>query len=301
MNKEFQYDVTLSFAGENRSYVQQVAQILKNKGIKVFYDEFEESNLWGKNLYTYLDDIYKNNARFCVMFLSKFYKEKLWTNHERESAQERAFKENREYILPVRFDNTEIPGIRSTVGYIDANKKSPDKLVELIIKKIKGDDNLSSINTIEEDLTSIPRLARKISDKEKKDFLLSAFSVLKEHFRKNLTLLEKKNPHVETTFKDVNPEKFYFEIYVNGEMKRTAKFWIGSGFISPNSISYVQNNRPIDLNDDNSMNGSASLKDDGIDIFFELTFEMFSPFPSNHKITIVELSQHYWKKLLENL
>ena len=41
----------------------------------------------GKNLYTHLSDVYENKALFTVMFISEHYKDKVWTNHERESAQ----------------------------------------------------------------------------------------------------------------------------------------------------------------------------------------------------------------------
>ncbi len=51
---EFDYDVTLSFAGEDRPYVEQVAHSLRELGIKVFYDKYYEADLWGKNLYTHL-------------------------------------------------------------------------------------------------------------------------------------------------------------------------------------------------------------------------------------------------------
>lgn len=137
-DKEYDYDVCFSFAGEDREYVSNVAEALRNKGIRVFYDEYEEVELWGKDLYVHLDDVYKNAARYCVLFISDNYSKKLWTNHERQSAQERAFKENTEYILPARFDDTPIPGLRDTVGYIDISQKAPDKFSELIIKKVGG-------------------------------------------------------------------------------------------------------------------------------------------------------------------
>lgn len=63
------YDVGLSFAGEDRHYARQVAESLREKGIRVFYDEFEEANLWGKDLYQYLCDIYKNKIRNIQLFL----------------------------------------------------------------------------------------------------------------------------------------------------------------------------------------------------------------------------------------
>lgn len=135
-NVEYKYDVALSFAGEDRSYVEKVAEILKESNIRVFYDKFEESNLWGKNLYTYLDDIYGKQALYTVIFCSQHYAKKLWPNHERESAQERAFKDNHEYILPARFDQTDIPGIRTTTGYINLDSKTPLELCYLISEKL---------------------------------------------------------------------------------------------------------------------------------------------------------------------
>ncbi len=40
MTNEHEYDVCLSFAGEQRAYVEQVAQILRQQGVHVFYLEF---------------------------------------------------------------------------------------------------------------------------------------------------------------------------------------------------------------------------------------------------------------------
>ena len=106
----FKYDVCLSFAGEQREFVEQVAAKLKAHGIRVFFDDDEQVALWGKDLYAYLDDVYRHLCRYCIIFASKEYAAKMWTTHERQSAQARALRENREYILPARFDDTPIPG-----------------------------------------------------------------------------------------------------------------------------------------------------------------------------------------------
>jgi hypothetical protein len=110
--RSYSYDVCLSFAGEDRKYVSEVAQRLRSYGVEVFFDEFEEASLWGADLYEHLDYIYSKACRYCVIFCSRHYAKKLWTNHERRSAQARAFEENATYILPARFDGTEIPGFR---------------------------------------------------------------------------------------------------------------------------------------------------------------------------------------------
>lgn len=134
------YDVCLSFADEQRSYVEEVAGLLKNAGLRVFYDGFETANLWGRDLYEYLDEIYSRRSRFCVLFASAEYLHKVWTNHERAAAQERALNNPDVYVLPVRFDGTRIPGVRSSVGYIDAKRTSPGELVTLLLSKF-GHEN----------------------------------------------------------------------------------------------------------------------------------------------------------------
>jgi hypothetical protein len=126
----------LSFAGEDRAYAEHVATALRRRGIRVFYDRYEQVELWGKDLYSHLDYVYRHSARYCVLFISAAYGEKLWTNHERRSAQARAFSENKEYVLPVRFDDTEIPGLAPTVGYLDVCRLNPRDLASRIVEKL---------------------------------------------------------------------------------------------------------------------------------------------------------------------
>jgi hypothetical protein len=132
------YDVALSFAGEERPYVQKVAEVLVELGLHVFYDADEEVELelWGKDLTEHFHSVYRDRARFCVMFISKNYAEKVWTRHERRAALERALNENREYVLPARFDNTEIPGLRSVISYVDLGGKSPEQFARMVAKKV---------------------------------------------------------------------------------------------------------------------------------------------------------------------
>ena len=134
-----QYDVALSFAGEDRAFVESVAQELRNAGIEVFYDGFEEANLWGKELADHLGKIYSEDSHFVVMFVSRHYAEKAWPNHERQFALARALKGEKERVLPVRMDNTEIPGLPPTIGYLDVRVLTPRKLAELIRQKLDAE------------------------------------------------------------------------------------------------------------------------------------------------------------------
>jgi len=133
----YDFDIAVSFAGEDRETIQRYCKILSSNELRVFYDEYERIGLWGANLYDKLDEVYRTKALFCVIFISKHYAAKVWTNHERQSAQARALQENREYVLPVRLDDTEIPGIPPTIGYEDLRKISVEKLAEMTVQKVR--------------------------------------------------------------------------------------------------------------------------------------------------------------------
>jgi len=136
--QKIDYDVALSFAGEDRNYVEQVAAYLQNKGVRVFYDNFKKADLWGKNLIDHLGNIYAENSRFIVIFVSKHYAGKKWPDQEHKSARERAFNMQEDCILPARFDDTELPGLSPSTSFIDLRTTSAEELGELIIQKIRG-------------------------------------------------------------------------------------------------------------------------------------------------------------------
>lgn len=132
-----EYDVALSFAGENREYVRDIAQKLKAKKLKVFFDEFEETNLWGKDLYQYLHYIYKERSLFCVIFVSSSYIKKAWTRHELKAAQNRAFLDNTEYILPLLLEpDINLPGLPDTIGYVSTKDHTISQIVKMICEKV---------------------------------------------------------------------------------------------------------------------------------------------------------------------
>ena len=152
--QQYPYDVALSFAGEDRIYAEALADALVRHGIEVFYDKYEKNTLWGKDLYTYLSDLYQHKARFCVMFLSQHYATKLWTNHERQAAQARAFSEHKEYILPIRLDNTQIPGLLPTIGYLSWSEETPESIADAIVEKLgKPVQNSAETKSVEKKIT----------------------------------------------------------------------------------------------------------------------------------------------------
>ena len=305
INKDYKYDIVLSFAGEDREYAKEIAECLKANGVKVFYDEFEEHKLWGQDLYVYLDNIYRNEARFCLMFLSKDYAKKLWTNHERESAQARAFQQNEEYILPIKLDDTEIPGIRPTTGYLDRRIKTAEEICSITFKKLRIEKS-DNTNIEDDNIVYIPKVKRNISDLEKRNFLKTSFSEINNYFKNALIKLKQANKHVETELDQITSTKFVAAIYVEGELKAQCKIWIGGTLGGEDSISFLEGIRGLDINNDNSINDSASVTDDGTKIYFDILGTFWGNLVGIEDINIKHASAkdvaiYYWARLTNYL
>jgi hypothetical protein len=133
---EFDFDVAVSFAGEDRNYVATVVDALKEQQVSVFYDQDFESDMWGENLADYLHEVYRRRARYALIFISRHYVTRMWTRHERQSAQDRALNQSTAYLLPLRLDDTELPGLPSTVGYLDARVATVEEIVDAVVRKL---------------------------------------------------------------------------------------------------------------------------------------------------------------------
>lgn len=133
------FDVALSFAGEQRYYVKPVADYLQSQGIKVFYDEFYDSQLWGRNLPEYLKEVYYSKSNYCIMFISKEYISKMYPAFEGKYANARDLEEFGDYILPVVFEGTKMPGLDPGKKYLSASKYLPQQVAEIFIKRYEED------------------------------------------------------------------------------------------------------------------------------------------------------------------
>jgi HEAT repeat protein len=130
------WDVALSFASAQREYVEQVAAVLKARGMRCFYDADEQIELWGKYLAEELPAIYGEQSAAVVVFVSAEYAERDWTRLERRAALNRAVRERREYVLPARFDDTPLPGLLSDIVAVDLRSRTPQQFAAMIVDKL---------------------------------------------------------------------------------------------------------------------------------------------------------------------
>lgn len=134
----YAWDVAVSFAGEDRPVVEELKDILNDAGYTVFYDFDVQHQLWGADIRLKLADVYANDAQYMLVFLSKYYPEKDWTNFEFEIGKEAKGKRTDIYLLPVRMDDVNVVGLSKNVGIFDLRQRSVGDLATALIEKIEN-------------------------------------------------------------------------------------------------------------------------------------------------------------------
>ena len=132
----YAYEVALSFAGEQRDYVHAVNEALKELDVGTFYDDDHAVDLWGKNHTEELPRIYAEDSHLVVMFISEHYVDKRWPRHERRAILTEMTQRGSPYLLPVRFDDSPVPGLDEGWHYLRAEEFTPDRLADAVYAQL---------------------------------------------------------------------------------------------------------------------------------------------------------------------
>jgi hypothetical protein len=134
MQAAARWDIALSFAGEQREYVRQVAARLGERGLRVFYDAHEEPNLYGRPLRRSLQDVYGVESRVVIVFVSAEYGRSEYCRHELDVINERKFSQGDTFLLLwARFDDTRVDGLFGTMAYKDLRGVDAGAYADLVI------------------------------------------------------------------------------------------------------------------------------------------------------------------------
>ena len=133
-----EFDVCISYAGEDRAIAERIASLIKRNRMKrkVFYDDFEKVTLWGEELSRYLHKIYSQQSKFCVILFSHAYSRKVWTRHEFRAALTRVVQEQGSYVLPVALDAATVPDELRGLGYWQFKPGDERQVAKAVEEKI---------------------------------------------------------------------------------------------------------------------------------------------------------------------
>jgi len=250
------YDILLSFAGEDRVYVEQVARALKQNGVQYFYDKDKEIEMWGNNLPQYLQQVYSTGiARHCIIFISEAYNQKYYPQYELKSALVQELVQE-DYILPVVMKKgVEMPpGILATKTYKNA-PENPDELADAITEKLGKQtpssgklDDASSHASIR-----MPRVPKDDFDAyEETGKALFEIQNLLLTFSKEAT----QKGNIKFTVMNRN-DRILFRAQKTGEVLYYLNIWVGDTWGDNTICFYSGWGRPVASN--NSTNATAEV------------------------------------------
>lgn len=132
------FDVGLSFAGETREFVADVAAALDHEigRRNYFYDNHHKAQLARPSVDALLEDIYRNRCRLVVAFIGSDYEKKDWCGLEFRVVREIVFKREHDRVMYVRMDDGDVSGVLKTDGYIDARRHKPDEVARFIRERL---------------------------------------------------------------------------------------------------------------------------------------------------------------------
>ncbi|RZZ85027.1 TIR domain-containing protein [Pseudoxanthomonas winnipegensis] len=106
--EEHEFDIAISFAGENRALAKHLAEQFIALDYQVFYDENFEANYLGTAWSKQFTRIFGEASRYVLCLLDEHHQAKIWPTFEREVFVPRIQKGE---VIPVYLDDTPIVGI----------------------------------------------------------------------------------------------------------------------------------------------------------------------------------------------
>jgi hypothetical protein len=136
--KPRRFSVALSFPGEKRDFVSEVASSLSVTlgRERVLYDEYLTHELARPNLDLYLGNLYREESELLVPFYCADFERKKWCQLEWRQMRDVLFQVEEERIMPFRFDDTPITGLLSIDGYATIGTRNPQDVANLILQRL---------------------------------------------------------------------------------------------------------------------------------------------------------------------
>lgn len=143
--------MALSFPGEKRAFIRQVADLLAKEigQEQVLYDDYLTAELTRPNLDEYLGKLYHEDSELLVPFFCADYEKKEWCGIEWRQMRDILKRKQDDRILPFRFDDAPIAGVLSIDGYVKIGNRPPSEMAKLILKRIGESNDAKSVRSVQ--------------------------------------------------------------------------------------------------------------------------------------------------------
>lgn len=134
--ENYKYDVALSYASQDRDYVENFAKVLQDANLRVFYDKTDQEALKEANFYSLLEQVYGSWSRYIIIFYSWYYIDKHWPVFEMQSSIKDAVISHKDKIIILNLDNRPLIPVYGMVKDFHPGKINPEKFAYQFIQYI---------------------------------------------------------------------------------------------------------------------------------------------------------------------
>ncbi len=137
-NTQRRFRVAFSFAGEQRAFVSEVADILTERFGEpaILYDKYHEAEFARRDLGIYLPNLYHKDSDLVVVVVCPKYDEKEWTGLEWTAIHDLLKQRKDDEVMLFRFGRAEVTGLYSTAGFVDLDHKTSEQAATLILERL---------------------------------------------------------------------------------------------------------------------------------------------------------------------
>ena len=138
-DENYRFKVALSFPGEFRSFIEEIANLLSDQfgKEKILYDKYYEAEFARPDLDLYLQNLYSHQSELIVVFLCDKYDAKAWCGVEWRAIRKLLNnKEARKRIMYIKIGPGEVDGVIGVLdGWFDATNKCSRDVADAIITR----------------------------------------------------------------------------------------------------------------------------------------------------------------------
>lgn len=133
----FKFEVALSYVGAQQALAARLSATLRERGLSVFFDRVDVETIVGRDGPDALTDIYRAQARVCVLLLSPAYEQSAWTRIEREAVLARRSTDRTAFLIPVRVEGEPPDWLPRQLLYFDLLRQSIDELSDVVVQRVR--------------------------------------------------------------------------------------------------------------------------------------------------------------------
>ena len=295
-------DVFICHASEDKeSVVRPIVQALDANSISYWLDEAEIN--WGDSL---IDKINHglSNSKYVIVVLSENFLSKRWPQKELSAVLNIEASTGEIKVLPlVVGDSIDLQKTFTLMNdklYLNWNGDPSEVVTALSLRLASSSDPQNNTEaSIENRSIPLPKINRRITQREKDQYLKKAFSGMSVYFQQALPKLEAHHDGIETDFDEIHKFKFLCKIYLDGEVSSECKIWLGGP--ASTGIAFIQG-RNLDINNDNSFGDWLSVEDDGAHVYLTPSGMNIMGNSRDSKFkTGAEGAEYFWRRLIAHI